>query len=195
MPTPPPSAALDRRISKTRVALLDALLRLLPEKGWDDLNVQEICESANVGRSTFYTHYNSKDDLLSEGLNSLRIQLGNIASHANHDPKPLAFISSLLQHMIEQRRIFKAVIGKRSGHIIERRFREMVHQLVLDDLSKLTHEGGQLLVASHYIAGALVDVMSWWLEEPNAPTPEALEIMIRQFTDPVLTNVKNLENT
>lgn len=62
----------DRRILKTKTALRDAMLALMAPRGWDEMTIQEICDKANVGRSTFYLHYQSKDDLLLEGMNDLR---------------------------------------------------------------------------------------------------------------------------
>jgi AcrR family transcriptional regulator len=162
------------------------MLALLPGRGWDDLNVQEICERANVGRSTFYMHYRGKDDLLAEGLNDLRSHLGAAAMPAQEAAQPLAFMAGLLQHMVEQRTVFRAVIGKRSGHVIERRFRDMVLQLVEDDFLQPSNAGWQQQMAVRYVAGALVDVMAWWVDAPRAPTPQALELRLRQLAEPAL---------
>ena len=49
--------AEDRRVRRTRTLLLTALLDLIVEKGYDEVTVQEIVDRANVGRSTFYTHF------------------------------------------------------------------------------------------------------------------------------------------
>src|SRR3972149_51567 len=54
----------DRRSQRTRQALGDALIELMMEKGYDAISVKEIIDHANVGRSTFYTHYADKDELL-----------------------------------------------------------------------------------------------------------------------------------
>ena len=161
------------------------MLALLPARGWDDLNVLEICERANVGRSTFYMHYRGKDDLLAEGLNDLRAHLGAAAIPAKA-AQPLAFMAGLLQHMIEQRPVFRAVIGKRSGHVIERRFRDMVLQLVEDDFLQRGDAGWQQQMAARYVAGALVDVMAWWVDSPQAPTAQALELRFRQLAETAL---------
>ena len=44
---------VDRRSTRTRTALRDALLGLIAERGWDEIAVQDLCERANIGRSTF----------------------------------------------------------------------------------------------------------------------------------------------
>ncbi|HZX31526.1 MAG TPA: TetR/AcrR family transcriptional regulator [Rhodocyclaceae bacterium] len=171
----------DRRVLRTRVALRDALLALLPEKGWDDLNVQEICDRANVGRSTFYLHYQSKEDLLSEGLNDLRAMLGATGAEGDSGPARFAFLPGLLAHMIENRAVFRTVIGRRSGHVVERRFRAMVVQLLEDDLAGQGPGAGSPEVHARFIAGGWVDLMAWWVDTANPPPIEVLELQLREL--------------
>jgi AcrR family transcriptional regulator len=54
----------DRRVERTQQLLREALLSLIREKGFEGLTVQEIIDRANVGRATFYAHFENKDDLL-----------------------------------------------------------------------------------------------------------------------------------
>ena len=53
----------DRRIQRTRELLRKALMELIDEKGYDAVTIQDITERANLGRTTFYLHYQSKEDL------------------------------------------------------------------------------------------------------------------------------------
>ena len=58
------SRKVDRRIQRTRQPLEDALIALILEKGYDKITVQNIVDQANAGRSTFYSHFLDKDDLM-----------------------------------------------------------------------------------------------------------------------------------
>lgn len=79
VPEPVP-AHPDRRVRRTREALRDALLALLVERGWDDIDVQALCVRADIGRSTFYLHFPNKEALLR----------GSLA-------EPLAFLGGLIR--------------------------------------------------------------------------------------------------
>src|SRR5713101_5982713 len=64
--------ATDRRVVRTRATLQHALNSLILKKGYEAITITDICEAANVGRSTFYAHYTSKDDLKRSGFEPLR---------------------------------------------------------------------------------------------------------------------------
>lgn len=171
----------DRRIARTRLALRNALLSLLPEKGWDDMCVQDICVRADVGRSTFYQHYRSKEELLSESLNELRDMLGSIGKEGRDAEAAFAFLPALLAHMVENRNVFRTVIGHRSGHIVERRFRAMVVQLLEQDLATRRPDGEACALHARFIAGGWVDMMAWWVDAPNAPPVAVLERLLLEL--------------
>lgn len=62
--------------------MVEALLLLLEKKEYDSITVKEICEKAGVNRSTFYMHYDTKDDLLVETMKYINARL---LSDSNHD--------------------------------------------------------------------------------------------------------------
>jgi AcrR family transcriptional regulator len=68
---PPAGRKLDRRVSRTRRQLREALFNLILEKGYDATTVEEITARADVGRTTFYLHYHDKEDLLMESIGEL----------------------------------------------------------------------------------------------------------------------------
>jgi hypothetical protein len=69
---PPPIKTVDKRVQKTKKLLIDAFVSLIVEKGYLNVSVQDIIERAKVGRSTFYAHFENKDQLL-KGDNMARL--------------------------------------------------------------------------------------------------------------------------
>src|SRR5262245_28174814 len=67
-----PIDTTDRRVKKTLQLLQNALVELISEKGYDDVTIQDILDRADVGRSTFYAHFENKDQLLHYILLRLR---------------------------------------------------------------------------------------------------------------------------
>jgi len=55
---------LDRRVKRSRRALKDALIELMKRKDVSKISIKELCELADVNRSTFYANYDDIHELL-----------------------------------------------------------------------------------------------------------------------------------
>jgi AcrR family transcriptional regulator len=179
------SKPVDRRVQRTQRMLTEAMIELILERGWDAVHVQDICERADVGRSTFYTHFGDKEDLLVGGLDALGQFLRSQAAAAATG-QPFAFARGMIEHVDEQRRLFRAIVGKRSGQVAQQRFRQLLIQLVREDLEAYGPTGARLDVASRYVAGAFFELLIWWLETRTQITPSELERHFHELTAPVL---------
>ncbi len=180
--------APDRRVLRTRRMLRDALIALILERGWDETSVQDVCERADVGRSTFYTHFADKEELLTSGFDSLRKELraGHAALSGGTSPHPLAFARALMEHVQGEQRLFRALVGKRSGQVIQKRFRQLLLELVREDLADVVPGGVRLEAAAHYITGAFFELLIWWLDSRSSLSPSELEALFSEMTTPVL---------
>lgn len=140
----------DRRVERSRRMLRDALVALILERGWDDVSVKDVCDRADVGRSTFYSHFGDKEELLVSGFDDLLAHL-----RGAHDPGALLpFVRPLIEHAIDNVRLFRAVIGKRSGRVVERRFRELVLVLVGEALAPRDEP------TVRFVAGGVLELLS-----------------------------------
>jgi AcrR family transcriptional regulator len=59
-----PEKSVDPRVLRTRKLLQQALVKLMTEKEFDAISVQDIAEAATINRATFYDHYTDKFALL-----------------------------------------------------------------------------------------------------------------------------------
>ncbi len=183
---------VDRRSARTRNTLRDALMGLLAERGWDDITVQDVCARANIGRSTFYSHYPNKDALLQGGLNGLQAELqrqararANTAASGVGATQEFGFAPGLIEHALEQRAVFRGLIGRRSGYAVQQRFREMVIRLVTNELPASTGSFPRQAVA-RCLAAAFVELLSWWVEQRTPMPPTELAALFNELARPAL---------
>jgi len=192
MAAKPADVSSDRRSVRTRHALRGAMIQLLGERGWDDIAVQDICERANIGRSTFYSHYTNKDALLVGGLDELRVELmrhagtkGEGGQGGRQPAQGFHFAPGLIAHAHEQRKVFRTLIGRRSGFVVQQRFREMVIRLVSDELPPTVNKLPRAAVA-RWIAAAFVEILAWWVEQRSPMSPTELAALFDQVSRPLL---------
>lgn len=152
-----------------------ALLALMTERGWEGINVQDVCERADVARSTFYLHYASKDELLQGGFQDLQAHL---QAAVGSSPKGRAraedwagfrFSPGLIEHAHQNQALFRSLIGRRSGFAVQQRFGEMVLRLVDHELPAPAGELPRVAVVRQ-LAAALTELMAWSVEQ-RTPMP------------------------
>jgi AcrR family transcriptional regulator len=181
---------IDRRVQKTLDSLHQALIALILEKGYDAITVKDIIDRANVGRSTFYTHYLSKEHLLQGGLDDLgkvllanqklgRTQVGKAAVR-------FAFSSALFDHAHGYKNVYRAMVGKHAGAVVTNRLSKVLTDLVKEDLSAIKFfQSAQNVPPSvmiQFIVGAIMSVLTWWVDEPKEHTAEEVDAIFRRLT-------------
>lgn len=185
--TAPSDANPDRRVLRTREALRHALMALMGERGWDEIDVQSLCERANVGRSTFYQHYPNKEELLKQSLGGLREWLMSSVETQKPSGESLRFLPGLLGHVHEHREVFRSLVGRRSGQYVQERFREMLVELV--HANTAGGDRGWLGSArTHYLAGALFELMVWWLASNRPQRPDDIAAAFRRWSAAALVD-------
>src|SRR6266545_7388977 len=105
----------DRRIQKTQALLREALVSLIHEKPYDAIAVTEILERANVGRSTFYTHFRDKDELLADCIHDMlrSVQSAALPSSAKRPERIVWFSLAIFEHLYRHRRMGEHSMGTR----------------------------------------------------------------------------------
>ena len=160
----------DRRITKTRKAIYQAFLHLLNQKDYEAITVQEIIDLADVGRSTFYSHYESKELLLDELCQKLFHHLFERSEHLS----PQDYLAHIFQHFKKNQDHVTSLLLSKNDYFIRQLRKELEHDvypMVADELIKahptLPHSYLKHLVVSHFI-----ETLSWWLKKGKSYTEQ-----------------------
>lgn len=190
---PAQKSTTDRRVLRTRQALRGALMGLLAERGWDGVDVQSLCERANVGRSTFYQHYPNKEALLEGSFGDLRSALRQQVPRSGAKlPDRLGFVGGLIEHAHEHRAVFRALLGRRSGHYVQDRFREMLVAMVDEERPLGARRSWQAQALANVLGGALFQLLLWWLAAGRPQRAQDIEALFHELSEPVLRQARRL---
>lgn len=112
----------DRRFARTQDELLCAFRELVLSHGYEHVSVSDIAERANVGRSTFYEHYESKDDLFRQSLRGIVPVLADAVCR-EYDRERLDFV---VRHFWERRGALPALVGGAARALVIRYLAEEI---------------------------------------------------------------------
>jgi AcrR family transcriptional regulator len=174
----------DRRVERTREVLQSALIYLINERGYDAITIQDIVDRANVGRTTFYLHYTSKDDLFLSCHEAIvsEFHFGPLYPHpisqeAFISPEVPPGLIRAYHHLQESWARLYPIFQSRDGQLILRRIRDKSAQEVEANLRSAftgTESILPLEVVANYLAGAQIALIYWWLEKRQPYTAEIL---------------------
>ena len=187
---------MDRRQKKTRAAIFEAFSTLLAQKSYSKITVQEIIDTANVGRTTFYAHFEAKDDLLKalcEELFGHIIQSAQDCTHTHglysDGSAPKSMFCHLLHHLQEDEHHILALLSGESSEWFLSCFKDSLCELIQTQLVN-QHRTNNLDIPQdflvNHISGTFVEMVLWWIRGKRRQTPEQLDRYFRAVIEPIL---------
>jgi AcrR family transcriptional regulator len=173
--SPPPE---DLRIRRTKKLIWEALLSLLQEQPFASISVRAISERAMVHRATFYTHFQDKYDLLEYGVHEAAQQVIQELRWEGASEQRAATLLLILEYMRAHRELFSLLLVEKGpnslGTCILRRMVENIEAELARSPSQVKHFAIPVAIMAQFYAGALLRVMTWWVEQEMRVPPEDL---------------------
>lgn len=186
----------DRRVQRTRVLLHGALASLIHEKPYEGIVVKEILARANVGRSTFYTHFRDKQDLLEASIRDV-LEQGKMLSSTggrNSGDQILERTLRLFEHIEGQRALLGAPTDVGRLAAVHEHLEEELVRSISDVLESRPAARGQNTettppdLIARFVASTFLVVLQWWFEsEPSRSATEANDVLAT-LIQPALTS-------
>lgn len=163
------SGDLDQRTRKTRKALLDSLVGLVHERRFDEIAVGDIIERAEVGRSTFYDHYRSKDDMIVETMAGMLAVMANVVTES----ADVAHLELVLRHFQDNRKSARHFFASNSGAPVMSRVSRELARLIEAHLELRKEKRGvspliPLPLIAAQVADAQFALVRAWLADENS---------------------------
>ena len=160
---------MDRRQRKTRQAVYDAFTALLEKKSYSNITVQEIIDEADIGRSTFYAHFETKDELLRALCTEIfeHVFSPELEKERTHDFSQScgiveAEITHILYHLQESRRYIRGILSSESGELFMRYFKEYLERLFEGAAARQDTEIPRDYMLNHMVCD-FSETVRWWM--------------------------------
>ena len=168
----------DRRVTRSRAALRDALIQLMEERGFGSFTVNDLCTRAGLNRGTFYNHYKDPADLLAEFENEVmdgleefqmrmqRLSMPQIAVFVA-GRKPLPFLVDLFDYLRAQGDFLHAVLGPGGDVSFGPRLRDSVCANLIQTILHERYRENPTAFVNYYVAffaSAYLGIIMRWIE-------------------------------
>lgn len=187
---------MDKRQVKTRKAIFNAFVKLLETKSYQSIIVQDIIDEALIGRSTFYSHFDTKDDLLEAFCKELFDHIMETAANftdehelAGGKPMPAIIIHHLLKHLEENDNNILGLLSCDNNEMFLRYFKASLKDLIQKyffcnhtcEHHNIPHD----FIANH-IAGSFVEMVLWWLDTGRKYKVDDMAEYFYHITEPII---------
>ncbi|HDR6289190.1 TPA: TetR/AcrR family transcriptional regulator [Bacillus cereus] len=172
---------IDPRVRRTRILLRDAFIKLLSEKDYEHITINDITELATVNRATFYLHFQDKDDLVVQMIDEMLTQLFGDALKISSEDKSIDELQRYIalhvfEHISQYNEFFRIMLIEKGIPKFMTQMKNFIFTFYKDKFSKARYNTLPVPkeVIASYIASAYIGVIKWWLENDMPYSPEVM---------------------
>lgn len=184
----------DRRVQKTKDSLFDALGILMEKKKYNRITIQDIIDEANIGRSTFYTHFETKDDLLFARSEQYLGFLNNYIYHVierSDNEKELLSIQDLFEHIEDNKKAIGTLFKNEGSEMFTQKAVKYWQDAIIGYLNRKYPTGFindvPNLLVSYHISNTLIHLLELWVNGHTNYTPTEMNLYFQRLINPLLT--------
>lgn len=184
----------DRRAEKTKQAAFQAMVALMQEKKYAQTSVQEIIDRANIGRTTFYAHFPTKDDLLAAYMDDF-FQLINtpLADQLTEGspPRQMIPVAEFFSQIEKNSRQIRGLMQSGLDDLLFQKLKDFWSAKIGDHLSTQFYSEDHLAIPiamlTAHATSSLIELAKWWMDTKMTYTPEQMELYYWRLLSPCVS--------
>jgi len=175
---------MDRRQRKTREAIFNAFILLLSKKNYNNITVGEIIEIADIGRATFYSHFETKDFLLKDLCRELFSHIFNAENQEKKEERNIfncdihdSVFLHLFKHVKKNDNNICKLLSSKNNELFLEYFKSETKVLIITHLSDFKDRKPQNIPDDfwvNHITATFIETLRWWIENRLKEAPETI---------------------
>lgn len=175
---------MDKREEKTLNAIYNGFSEIINVKNYDEITIQDILNKANIGRSTFYLHFKTKDQLLESVSKKI---FDHVFSHSLQEEKTHDFstdkiynykhlITHIFYHIKDESSLIKGILNSNGNKIFLNEFKNNLYNLADSYFSNypLKEDKIPLTLKEDILVSNFIVILEYWINDNFNETPERL---------------------
>jgi len=184
---------LTERGQETQRQLMDVLMQLILEKGYEQVSVKDITERAGIDRSTFYLHFSDKREMLVKSQQQL---VDDLVEQLKPDAPPLTGVAMTFEHMAQHVNHYRVLLQLEGSILSSQLLHDYIVRVVKPIIEQRLLEGGASSSAdvdliANFITGALRSTARWWLQSGMPYPPDEMTRRFIQLAVDGLASIRN----
>ncbi|MDO5293468.1 MAG: TetR/AcrR family transcriptional regulator [bacterium] len=186
---------MDRRQQKTRQSIFDAFSVLLETKQYNQITIQEIIDQANIGRSTFYAHFETKDELLNtmckdifDHVFSATPEVEQTHDFSKNPDSLVAIIEHILFHIWDKRDDIRRILKSQSNSVFIGYLEQYLNDTFLR-YKKNIRKDIPVEYAVYMLCGGFADTVKWWMSEKHEYRPDEVAAYYMKYINNVFVHL------
>lgn len=175
--------AHDTRKDRTRIQLRDAMIQLLHEKSFDQISTTELVKIAKVSRSSFYTHYQDKYDMI-EAYQRRLFETIQYVFEKNNGNLHATMLETF--EFLQRNQIYAALLSENGSKEIHQfmlqKLKDLLQNSIFPQDSKRNNLGklGKIYATTYY-ANAIFGTTQSWLRRNQKETPTQIADLLQEL--------------
>lgn len=167
-------------------------MKLLKEKQLSAITIKEICELADINRSTFYSHYSDQYDLLYKMEKEIIGDMQEKLNSHNDSKDELMQTEKILEYIAAKKDIFQILLNDNGDTGFQKKVIDVAHQFLMKDLMVVhNHKEGSIEYMSTFIISGSIHVIKSWLDNEMDKSQKEMAEMINTFAMKGLSSIKS----
>ena len=173
----------DRRVNYTKMMLKQSLLQLLLTKPINKITIKELCETADINRATFYTHYQDAYDLLRQIENELFAEIHHSIDTELRTEQMSEFLESICSCIRKNKELCEVIFGEFGDKDFLRRILNIAHDWSIQEWQRTSPrlDDKSLERVYAFIAHGSAQVIRDWVQSGMLETPKQIALFIESL--------------
>lgn len=176
---------VDRRVKYTKMMLKESLIQLLQIKSIDKITIKEICELADINRSTFYSHYTDQHDLINQVQQELLKDINEYLDNYNFkgpETESFQMIVSILEYIVANAELCKVLLGKNRNRELQKEIMMLVQEQALREVSYENNMDEETIeYYTLFAVNGTIGIIQKWLQDNMKKSAREMAEMITKL--------------
>lgn len=183
------SKKIDLRVKRTNKMILEAFFKLVEEKGYDSVTIQDIADEAMINRATFYSHFKDKQDLY-EKIFDLAVEvftsvldLEQLVIGQRIKVKQIEFLlTQIYINIRKNKKFFLTIMDGSSNELLRKKLASIIYEKYKDIFLQLRITENDIEVPMdfiiEYMTSIFVGTLHWWITSDTDMAPNDLARLV-----------------